>query len=117
MTRHRLMRGPRIAAIAALSLIVLLLVTLVIMSLWNALLPALFGWPAISFWQAMGLMFLSRLLLGGFPRGPGRHLHWRHRMMERWQQMTPEERERFSAGMRGRCGHFEPPPEAAKPTA
>jgi len=25
-------------------------------------------------------------------------------MFERWEQMTPEERERFRQGMRGRCG-------------
>jgi len=32
-------------------------------------------------------------------------------MAERWEQMTPEEREKF----RGRCWPFEPP--NAKPTA
>jgi hypothetical protein len=33
--------------------------------------------------------------------------------MERWEQMTPEEREKFRQGMRGRCGPFEP--AAAEP--
>lgn len=30
-------------------------------------------------------------------------------MMERWEKMTPEEREKFRNSMRGRCGHFGSP--------
>ena len=57
----------------------------VVMSLWNWLTPALFGWKLISFWQAVGLVILTRILFGGFRgrRRPGRH--WRYRMMERWE--------------------------------
>jgi hypothetical protein len=84
------------------------------MSLWNWLMPALFGLRLINFWQALGLLVLSRLLLGGFIGPFRRGMHWRGRMMERWAQMTPEEREKFRAGMQGRCGPFAPPsaPEA-----
>ena len=74
-----------------------------VMSLWNWLMPPIFGWRLITFWQALGLLVLSRMLFGRFGGGPGRRMHWRHRMMERWNQMTPEERERFAEGMRGRC--------------
>jgi hypothetical protein len=78
----------------------------VVMSLWNWLMPALFGWHVIGFWQAVGILVLSKILFGGFRGRPGRHLSWRRRMMERWEQMTPEEREKFRHGMRGRCGSF-----------
>lgn len=67
----------------------------VIQGLWNWLLPGLFGWPMLSFWQALGILALSRILLGGFGfRGGG----WRHRghhpMGHRHlDRMTPEERE------------------------
>jgi hypothetical protein len=76
--------------------------------LWNALMPALFGLPTVTFWQAVGLLALSWLLFGGWRgfRGPGYRSHWRRRMMARWARMTPEEREKFREGMRGRCGHF-----------
>ena len=84
----------------------------VVMGLWNWLMPVLFGWKLIGFWQAVGLVVLSRILFGGF-HGHGR-MGWRHRMRERWEQMTPEEREKFREGLRTRCGHFDPPP---KPTA
>jgi hypothetical protein len=79
--------------------------TYVVMRLWNWLTPALFGWHVITFWQALGLLFLCKILFGGFRGGPGRHLHWRRRMMERWEQMTPEEREKFRESMHG-CGPF-----------
>ena len=75
----------------------------VVMTLWNGLMPDLFGWRSISFWQALGLLILTRLLVGGFRGGPGRHMHWRGRMKERWERMTPEEREKFREGMGG-CG-------------
>ncbi len=83
------------------------------MLLWNALLPALFGWPMIGFWQALGLLVLSRIFVGGL-RGRGGHGHWRGRMTARWEQMSEEERERFRAGMGRRCGGraSEPRPEA-----
>jgi hypothetical protein len=76
----------------------------VVMHLWNWLLPTLFGWHPIGFWQALGLLVLSRILFGGFGgHGPGRH-RMRREWAERWEKMTPEERERFRQGMRGRCG-------------
>ena len=81
----------------------------VVMSLWNWLMPSLFGWRLINFWQALGLLVLSRILFGGFRGRPGGHMYWRRRMMERWEQMTPEERQKFREGMRRGCGPFQPP--------
>ena len=84
--------------------------------LWNWLLPGLFGWRQITFWQALGLLLLCRILFGGLGvRGSHRsnmRSRMRRRMAERWEQMTPEEREKAREHW-GRCG-FEPP--EAKPT-
>ena len=75
-----------------------------VMSLWNVLMPGIFAVRAINFWQALGLLVLSRILFGGFrPHGRGGR-GWRRRMGERWEQMTPEEREKFKQGMRRGCG-------------
>jgi hypothetical protein len=112
MKRHRFVRVLKFALFAVLFVVVL---GFVVMSLWNWLTPALFGWHVISFWQAVGILILSKILLGGFRGGPGHHMHWRRRMMERWEQMTPEEREKFRESMRGRCGPFGSP--AAEPKA
>ena len=69
--------------------------TFVVMSLWNWLMPALFGWHLITYWQAIGLLILSKILFGGFRGGRRRHWYWRRRMMERWEQMTPRNARNF----------------------
>jgi hypothetical protein len=88
------------------------------MLLWNWLAPSLFGWTAISFWQALGLLALSRILFGGFGSGDrrmfavGRGFH-KNPIRERWMKMTPEEREEFikrhhfgfGRGFGRGCGH------------
>ena len=94
---------------------VLLFLTIVIagfgnavLHLWNWLMPDLFGLHPITFWQAVGLLALSWVLFGGWRGFHGRGYggrRWRHRMAERWMEMTPEEREKFVEGMRG-CGSF-----------
>lgn len=71
----------------------------VVMSLWNWLLPDLFGWQQVTFWQALGILALSRILFGGFGMHGGPR-HMRHRLSERWHSMSPEDRERFREGLR-----------------
>jgi len=78
------------------------IVSWVVMSLWNWLAPALFGWREVTFVQAAGLLLLCRILFGSL-RGGYAGMHWRRRLAERWEKMTPEERERLRAGMRGCC--------------
>ena len=82
----------------------------VVMLLWNWLLPPLFGWHSITFWQALGLLVLCRILFGRLGgHGPGRG--WgRGRWANRWDRMTPEEREKFRQSFRERCGGFDSPP-------
>lgn len=101
MKRYRLLKAVKIAAIAIVAVGVF---SLIVMTLWNALMPSIFAVRPISFWQSVGLLILSKLLFGGFRTYGGGGPHWRRRMMERWEQMTPEERERFKQGMRYRCG-------------
>jgi hypothetical protein len=40
-----------------------------IMWLWNWLMPVIFGLPTIGIWQAVGLYFLSGLLIKSAPSG------------------------------------------------
>jgi hypothetical protein len=77
----------------------------VVQHLWNWLLPSLFGWRQITFWQALGLLALCRILFGGIGLGGGGpRSNVRRRMAERCEQMTPEERERFRQRFRERFG-------------
>lgn len=87
-------------------------------SLWNWLLPPIFGLHTISFWQALGLFLLSRILFGGW--GGDRGHHHRHGCRrgpeDRRGPFTPEERERFRREWRERSKEFdegfgEEPPE------
>jgi len=61
----------------------------IVMHLWNWLLPPLFGWRMLGFWQALGLLALCRILFGrlGGPRGP------RGPRIRGCRKMSPEERE------------------------
>jgi len=75
-----------------------------VMALWNWVLPPVTGLHAISFAQALALLVLARLLFGSFRgRRHGGGL-WRQRMRARWEQMSPEERERFREALQAR-GH------------
>jgi hypothetical protein len=77
----------------------------VVLHLWNWLLPGLFGWKQLTFWQALALLALCRILFGGFGMRGGRDAarsRIRRRMAERWDHMTPEEREKYSQCFRGR---------------
>lgn len=81
----------------------------IVFHLWNWLMPSLFHLSALtSFWQAVGLMVLSWVLFGGLRgvsgRGRGYRGRWRGRMDERWEHMTPEERDKFREWIRARCG-------------
>ena len=107
--RPRLKRLIWIAPLAILG--ILLFVTIggeVVRLLWNWLLPPLFGWRQITFWQALGLLALCRILFGGVGcRGPARSKVRRRieeRMEERCANMTPEEQEKLRQRMHERFG-------------
>jgi hypothetical protein len=102
MKRYRLLRALKIAVFVPAAVAV---ISFAVMSLWNILMPTIFAVRAISFWQALGLLVLSKLLFGSFRPRTGVGSHWRRRMMDRWEHMTPEEREKFKLGMRGGCGY------------
>ena len=89
----------------------------VVMHLWNWLLPMLFGWRQITFWQALGLLVLCRILFGGWGGGGPNRSRFRRRSAEQWERMTPEEREKFRQRMRSRCGSFGKPAGETKEPA
>jgi hypothetical protein len=85
----------------------------VVKQLWNWLLPPLFGWPQITFWQALGMLALCRILFGGSGLKSSVRSRVRRRMEERCESMSPEERERVRQRMRERWG-FGPSPSEDK---
>jgi len=73
--------------------------------LWNWLMPALFGLGQLTYWQALGLLALCRLLFGG----TGRHGSYR-------SNRSPEDRERIRQAMRKRFGFGPAPGDSPGPS-
>jgi hypothetical protein len=75
--------------------------SIVMMFLWNAIIPEIFGLSAINYWQAAGMMILARILFGGlghenFGQRGGLHgFHHGNALRERWKNMTEDERKEF----------------------
>jgi hypothetical protein len=83
-----------------------LLIGGLVMWLWNNILTAVLGVGVLTFWQAVGLLVLCRILFGGFrgrPSGGGRWSRGGPRWREKWMNMSDEEREKFQAEWRERC--------------
>lgn len=84
-----------------------MLFTFIVMSLWNAILPAVLGVKIITFWQALGILVLSKILFSGFGGWHHKREHiknqWRQRMKEKWENMSPEERQKFKDEWKTRC--------------
>ncbi len=100
----------RILKIILKVVVILALVTLIVMTLWNWLIPDIFKGPAITYVQALGLLVLSKLLFMGFGGGFGRrgwrhHHYWRRKKFEEYlKTLTPEEQEKVKAKFEHRCG-------------
>ena len=77
----------------------------VIMFLWNEILVEVTGVKPLSYWQAIGLFILTRILFGGFRFGP-RARGWRKSRKvwrEKWMNMSAEEKAAFKQKWRDRC--------------
>lgn len=82
------------------------------MLLWNWLVPVLFNGPEVTFFQALGLLMLSKLLSWGF----GKHCHssthgntpgWKNKLYEKFSHMSPEQREVFKQKMKDKWCRWE----------
>lgn len=111
MRRFWVLKGMKILVFVVLAALAL---AYVVTTLWNWLIPAISGLHTISFAQGLALLVLCRVLFGGL-RGHHGHWGWRHRMHRRWEQMSPEDRERFRDLMQTQqcCG----PRRAVEPPA
>ena len=68
----------------------------VVMFLWNNALAPVLHVSEVTFWQALGILVLSKILFSSFSGGRGRrHPTWKERITEKWNNMNPEEKEKF----------------------
>ena len=82
--------------------------TAIVMGLWNAILPEITGVKTITFFQAFGILLLSKILFGGFgARRPwARGQHWKEGMKQKWAMMSPEEQLKLKSEWERRCGKW-----------
>jgi hypothetical protein len=102
---RRLFYRRRFIFIPIVVVAVLALAGFVVMNLWNWLIPAIFHLGVITFWQALGIFVLCKILFGHKGHRMHRSGPWmRQRMEERFRNMSSEEKEKFKEKMkRHRC--------------
>jgi hypothetical protein len=84
----KLSKGQRIALMLVLVPLGIFVFGWITMQLWNNVLAQVINVSTITFWQAWGLIILSKLLFGGFGRGGyKRSPYIKKRMQERWSKM------------------------------
>ena len=125
MNMNKRFRARKVAGIVMMVIIGVLAFGTIVMLLWNALMPDIFNLHQITFWQALGLLLLAKILFSGFRGGPrGFGPKWkRDALREGWANMTPEQQEKFRQEWGRRCRKpFTPDdwrrgPDAATPSA
>lgn len=93
MKKHWIRKIPFVIAIAALGITAL---SGIVMLLWNNVLAAVIHVSTITFWQAAGILVLSKILFSGFKgrRGMG-GMMWKKQLFGKWESMSGEEKEMF----------------------
>ncbi len=93
---HKSILGWRITRIAGFAVcgvfwaaLLALLLGVVMQWLWNWLMSTIFNFKPITFWQAVGILFLAKLLFSGFRHHP-----------------TPHSRKRISSDQADHWGHY-----------
>jgi len=106
MPYNRKFRPEKIFFFAVMAIGFVLLFGFIVMWLWNAILPHAINANPLTFWQATGLLLLTRILFGSFRFGPkaGRFAARRKEWREKWMNMSEEERTVFKEKWKERCG-------------
>ena len=97
--------SKRFLLIPLFIIVAALLLGAVVMWLWNAILPSLLNFNAITYWQAVGLLVLCKILFGGFRPGSrgGRPSFGRPHWKDKWGTMSDEEKVKFKEEWKRRC--------------
>ncbi len=81
--------------------------TFAVMLLWNWLMPLIFNLGELTFWQAAGILVLSKILFSGFGRehcwhSSNRKKYWHSRFEEKWRRIPEEKKAHFAEKMKER---------------
>jgi len=73
--------------------------------LWNEVLVAVLHVSPVTFWQAIGILVLAKILFSSFSGGGPRRDYRKERMM--WNNMTQEQKEKFREEWKCRRGRWD----------
>lgn len=94
-------------AFAALMFGLFMLLAYVLMLLWNTTVPDIFGAKSLTYGEALRLLIISRILIGGFGfRWANHHERgkfWRERMKMKMENMSEEEKQDFKRRLWQKC--------------
>jgi hypothetical protein len=99
------MKRPRLAKMILLFIVIapvaIFIFGSIIMLLWNNVLVPVLHVSAVTFWQGLGILVLSKILFSSFKGGGGpNRFYMKQRMM--WNSMTPEQKEKFKEEWKNR---------------
>lgn len=106
------MKGYWFAKIALMVILFFTVVTGVVMYLWNWLMPDIFSLRPITFWEAAGILLLSKILFG-FGKKGGHHPggpSWKHK----WGGMTEDQKNQWKEKFKEKWCSPAPPKEEEK---
>ena len=99
---HPVARGFRIAGLAVLGVLTAVIFALIfgyfVMLLWNWLMPDIFSLKTITYWQAFGIVLLTRLIFGSIGQHHGHNK--RHKKYEKYENADWREKEEWKSGRR-----------------
>jgi hypothetical protein len=100
-------RNVQIIKVISIFLISFLGLSLLLMLLWNSLVPAIFNGPGLTYFQSLGLLLLVRILSFGFrPWAYPSHYrggYWQKKFEDQLAAMPPEQRERIRNLCASKC--------------
>jgi len=105
---------------AMVGVLAIFVVGLVTMLLWNLLIPELFNGPVITYWQALGLLVLSKILFWGFGKKHHHNQHepyWKKRFQDKFSTLDPADRELVKQKMKEKWCRWEQTPDDCKDSA
>ncbi len=104
---RRLSRGTKFLLFIPLLALGILVFGGIVMLLWNNVLAVVLNVSTVTFWQALGILALSKILFSSFGGGRyRRNYYWKQRMEEKWANMTPEEKEKMKDELKNRWGSW-----------
>lgn len=75
----------------------------VLMLLWNAILPDVIGVTTITYWQALGILVMSKILFGGLGKGSMKNRKGKAKFKQKFMHMSDEEKASFKSEWKSRC--------------